>query len=1847
MMYKSFSTLIIFYFFTISGWGQVTADFTVNQSGGCNFLQVNFTDRSFSSAGSIVSWEWNLGGTTSRTKNPSRIFGNPGTFTICLTVLDDQGNSAQVCKEDLINVYAPPNAQFEIADSSLCAGAPLVFTDRSSSQNGAIVEWVWDINGQIGSKVDNMQPTPFSNTYPNQGTYTLSLTVKDDRGCIANYSLTDGLLVLEPPKIQVSAVDPVICNTPHITAINFVSDPQDDYDWNFSNGVSYTGNTPPDLVVLNNEAIDLELIVDRAGVCRDSISITNLVIPAHEVEFMSSAIEVCLGETIQFTDISSMPADSFTWIFDDGNFNNSQANPVHLYNTPGTYTPRLSRLIDDCWIEQAAMNPIVVLTSPEPDYTSSITLSCFPQNFIFFNDLTPNAVSWNWKFGANSEFGSSDQQNPAVAFNQFGTFPVQLEATLANGCSASIIKDTITIFEFEVDLSSSVAGCVPLNVNLEEQASTLSPTNDWLWTISGDTNFVFSSKQINFTLLEPGKLNIFLEVSNEAGCVDSVFVTDHVVGGTPPSVDFDVDRDTVCVGETIQFTDLSDTTINAWAWTFSDGTSSTRQNPMKSFTRPGTFDVTLRGSYNGCTNSRTRTASITVLNPLARFDFTYSCSTSELTFNSTSLGADSVFWDFGLTEFTNDTSTEFNPIFIYPEPGDYLVTLIAYSNSGCSHTIRDTVHVAGPIFDFMPDHITGCAPLNTLITNNSFDLDTVRYETIGGMIINTTDELTSIQYDGLGTFKPIRAITTDLNGCVDTLVISDSIQVDGVVGGWNFDKTTLCSRDTLNISFETNSQFTATNEVLWRINSDGWQQAIDPFVYVDTAATLSIEFYFSNAAGCADTISETMKIDHVRAQFEMDSLGCTFSPTQYINQSIGDSLKYQWVFSDGMNSNQIEPRIQFTRQENIISTLYAESLVGCSDSMSRIIPILDPVPNFTLDSNFAFCPPFEAIFDNKSSRALWYEWDFGDGSAVSTLTNPKHIYTTPGVYNVTLSVGHVTGCEITVRYDDAVTIGGPDGFFRTIRMDSSTCAPLPTRFVANFDGVYDLLWDYGDGNVEIVDDAIITFTNLYNYQQSGTFIPTLIMKDSLGCQRVFVDESIQVELINLNFNLSNDTVCSEDDLQIFNLSFAEDQIPDFEWNLISSDTTLNYRTLEPNIDQVPYGVYSVELIGEVGQCIDTLIRTNILTIGDTPRAIIGLSSINDCEPRAINFSDLSTVNAGTINSWTWYNSQDSIISTYNNYQNSFMAGIDSINLAISTVLGCADTATMVFETLPNVTSDIQDTITLCLREMAQLQAKLNDSISTSRFQWIDDPDLSCTDCLNPRLRSTAPKYYYFLAEHLNGCINIDSVFLDLKPDTVPSVSIVAAPIVCLGEPVQLNIAGHRMDYTYFWDSTRSGLNCYEDCFNPIARPTENTTYTLQVKNELGCIYEDSIQLSVLDPISNFAGVDQIICMGDTVQLNISAGINPQWHVSDGLTCSTCPNPIAQPNQSIQYIVSVIDGQNCTAFDTLSFEVIRPTQVNAGMDTSTCLGGDILLEGIGPGDISWQSNQRILGISNSRQIIARPLQSDYFYFTSDTGSCSVTDSVWVEVTDRVNIEGLDRSVCMGDTIILSVKGSVESVDWLDPIVQQIDERTGEIVAQASNTYVAIGRIGQCIPDTALINIRVNDMPDFGLPSILTMFDQPIQLFLNNSPSITYSWFPPEGVSCQDCNNPQIIPIEGIDQYFVSAVDLLTGCSLNQEVNLVKLNTCSRNLVGVPNIFSPNQDGFNDEFKIITSLPQITSLEVYDRWGNLLFQTADKDFGWNGKLGQDDTRPGVYVYRLQFTCPSTNENILVVGDITLIR
>ena len=469
--------------------------------------------------------------------------------------------------------------------------------------------------------------------------------------------------------------------------------------------------------------------------------------------------------------------------------------------------------------------------------------------------------------------------------------------------------------------------------------------------------------------------------------------------------------------------------------------------------------------------------------------------------------------------------------------------------------------------------------------------------------------------------------------------------------------------------------------------------------------------------------------------------------------------------------------------------------------------------------------------------------------------------------------------------------------------------------------------------------------------------------------------------------------------------------------------------------------------------------------------------------------------------------------------------------------------------------------------------------------------------------------------------------------------------ICQGSSIQLLASGSNDVTQYSWDTNAAGLSCYNNCNNPFATPITTTTYTVTIDAGGDCIVTDSITVTV-DDDSLTLGDDRTICEGDAVQLNAQTGGTVTWLVTNDLSCTNCPNPLASPSITTTYIAQASTANGCVLGDTITVNVLTPAIVDAGADSIICVGTSITLNGTGIGTISW-SPSATLNDATILTPIATPLDTTDYILTIQEDACTLSDTVRIAVISKVDIAANDIEICADEFAIVDIQGLTDNltftpIDGLtigNPIIVQPNQTT---------TYTVVGDYSTCESDTTTFTVTVNPVPDIGLYPNMVVLQNSTNPILMASPNANYSytWTPDSLLSCADCHNPFLTVGPNFDSLTIY-VDILSddGCSLTDSITAVASQVCGQ-LVVLPDAFTPNGDGVNDVLQVrSTGATSIEIFQIYNRWGQKLFETTDIDDAWDGTYQGQPVQAGTYFYIIKCNCSLTGEDIIYQGDITL--
>lgn len=447
------------------------------------------------------------------------------------------------------------------------------------------------------------------------------------------------------------------------------------------------------------------------------------------------------------------------------------------------------------------------------------------------------------------------------------------------------------------------------------------------------------------------------------------------------------------------------------------------------------------------------------------------------------------------------------------------------------------------------------------------------------------------------------------------------------------------------------------------------------------------------------------------------------------------------------------------------------------------------------------------------------------------------------------------------------------------------------------------------------------------------------------------------------------------------------------------------------------------------------------------------------------------------------------------------------------------------------------------------------------------------------------------------------------------------------------------------------------------------------------------------------GNDTSICSGSSLMLD-AGNTGAQYLWSTGDTSQTI-----SVNTNGNYWVQVGSGI-CTTNDTINVNVIIPSPLNLGNDTSICSGSSLMLDAGNTGAkylwstgdttqtisvntsgsysveitdnfcpvrdtivVNFGSSMSVnlgadttLCIGDILSLNANIAGNKYLWSTGDTTQTITvnTDSAyWVRVGDStcfgfdtINVLfnpppvvdlGSDTFICIGNNLQLNASTSGATYNWSTGV------STPSIAVSAQGLYTITVTIGSCkTSDSIMVNY-------FFSPSISAFPDttikqgQSVQLGTGGNGIVSYSWSPSAFLDNPNIINPTATPLQ-TTVYYVTATDS-NGCKKMDSVRIaVEIEGCK---IFLPNTFSPDENGFNDVFYVRSNNPFLTIeiFSIYDRWGENIFLAKnfspnDKTKGWDGTYKGRKLNSAVFVYYLRATCPDGNTPFQK-GNITLVR
>lgn len=507
--------------------------------------------------------------------------------------------------------------------------------------------------------------------------------------------------------------------------------------------------------------------------------------------------------------------------------------------------------------------------------------------------------------------------------------------------------------------------------------------------------------------------------------------------------------------------------------------------------------------------------------------------------------------------------------------------------------------------------------------------------------------------------------------------------------------------------------------------------------------------------------------------------------------------------------------------------------------------------------------------------------------------------------------------------------------------------------------------------------------------------------------------------------------------------------------------------------------------------------------------------------------------------------------------------------------------------------------------------------------------------ITQNLSSLPAGYYTLSVTDANNCTSQLNVTID-QPVALSANLIKSEPLCHGGNDgsIQLDVAGGTPPYHFSWNNGAAAQN-----LSNLAAGS----YAVTISDNAGCSAVASTFLTEASPIVIQENHTTIGCGTNTkgsITAIVSGGLGSylyQWNTGDfSSTINNLPDGY--------YAVTVTDANGCTAqLNNIAIMQNPPITVAANVTDVACAGGNsgkvniIVNGGTAPYLYHWSNGSTAPNITNVAAGV-------YTVSVLDAKGCSTTATATVNAGNALQITAaITQPTC------LMPKGAIdlEILNGSAPFtfVWNNGAANEDLQNLSAGIYsVSIRDANNCPLDTlfeiqsvANLSITVTGAGEIKL-------GETAQLHVSSSSNnVTYNWFPSSGISCESCADVTVSPTQTTD-YIVVATDN-NGCTAQERVTV---EVSSENNVFLPNAFTPNGDGNNDELQLYGNLSSIKyfQLLIFDRWGEKVFESNDQYFKWDGNYRGQRPDGAVFIYVMKVVYLNGKSERTFKGSINIL-
>lgn len=1456
---------------------------------------------------------------------------------------------------------------------------------------------------------------------------------------------------------------------------------------------------------------------------------------------------------------------------------------------------------------------------------------CAPLVGVTFTGLT-GASSIVWTFGDAS---SSNINNPTHTYVTPGNYVVTYTAVV----SSAPVTQTLMVKVFgkptpNFSYTIPASHCAPMTVPFTDLSvgSGTTPITQWQWAY-GDGG-IGNTQNPTYVYTIPGTFNVTLIAKDANGCDSTITKNAIIKVSAQPTV-----------------------VINS--------------NPL---------------SLNSCT-----------------VPFTASFSGTNCVTGSPTGGPLTYSWGFG----NSQTSTSVTPSPVtYTANGAYTVSLTCTDNNQCSKTVSTTVNLLAPkVRVKIPD--TVCYGYKIIIKDTS----TAGFTSWnwGDATPNVTNIPTDTVMHGFYTpGNQTITVTAFIGGC--THVKTFPIYVQKVVASFTSTPQSFSCYSPFQVSFVNTSSGGATS-YQWYIPTNSTpsmytttatnptysitQGSNNPYtiftMYKPAITLIAISNY-----GCRDTVQNVYdSIRRITSYFFTDkSEGCApltvkFTDTSFSQQPINF---YSWNFGDG------SPIVSGPTSTMVVHTYTAvgtysvthiiQNVPGCRDtSFIKWIYVRNPPnPSFTFSpSTVCWNQPVQIINTttvNPGDTINHWHVD-SDNTYFSHCINdpnPSWMFNHTGVFGFTMTA-YVHGCKGSTASTSSVTVKGPIARGRYFtRCDSS----YKVKFTANLQDCQSGTWNYGDGSPTQTLTGTGSFTTSHTYTASGNYTAVLTgYNPSTGC--IPFHDTLIVTVRKINASFTGPGIGCNKVPNIFSAFNSQDVMVGcgmgYTWYpgtfppRVTTKDTINYP--------LPTGTHTVMLVvKDTNNCFDT--ARAVINISNTIANFAITSSSVGCLPLyTLNTNNTSTSDAPITYVWNFGDplsgaqNTSTLVSPSHGYTTAVSPSQTfTITVIATNTNGCKDTAkATITVNAPQPLISPSTSNSICVNSSITFNSA--NVVGAVNYIW-NFNDGSATQTITatsiPHTFTNAGVYSVSLTStDANGCKGKTTFPVYVQNYPIPGFSYVnqcnsTSSVACAGcaivfQDTSINpVPGPRN-----WNLSSGGP--------VVGTATVGNTYTtpgqypitLTVTTSFGCAAVISHTITVLGAAADFFTDKNTICKNSSILFTIKDTTNVMtwaWDFGDGRdtgNISPIPHyynfypPGGTTNASLTYwtsdsacrysVVYPINIRNVIADFDRNLEASKPDSIH-------CLGVNDVFNNVSTGTgISWFWNlgdgNTSTAFSPSHTYASIGTYTVTLYIADTQYGCKDTLHKKMVILPPPSVTITPKDTCAGSPSQFTTNGlPTYSYIW-HPGTTLNDSTIANPIANSltvSTTYTVLVTDPDGCTSTLTQSVYIQQPPLNISWDTTVVIGEPVNIPGYAGIGFNYFWNPTTNLSCSNCPIP--VYTGTVNMTFTATTIDTMGCFSTK--NTFTIEILPKSSVDVPTAFTPNGDGINDVIYVDGwGIKKLNFFRIYNRWGQLLFESTDINVGWDGTYQGVPQNMETYVWQVSVETYIDKDALFKTSTFKLLR